>query len=460
VLKPTLNDAFSVHGTWWLPGSTESVPGTFTFEPGGMADLEVSGCFPSLPSPELFEYASHSTLVPLILGRFDDGRPCSVLKAIPVMMGTTDSDPVHFAPQSMLLGCHLASNNPQFRTVYVECTHLAEWVKRLPEQRIDGIAVRVDYTTKAEDVISADVGRPEGHLSIRSYLSPSYSPTEFRIRSRAVWAFSAAKSIDLQAALLVSRHCQNFLTLALGIPSDVTSIVLVPLSETADGESQLGAQLITSLTRSSGADKPHRLDPLLRFDQLGSDGATILQKWFDIQDSVSEVVDLMFASRYVSSYTTTEFLNVTQALESLHRRTFPGHYYPTDEYQGIQQSLLDGMPTGFKSEFQNKLRGLYEYANEYSLRRRLKELCASLASNTRGWIATDVDAFVQKVVKTRNYLIHLDPKSIEGSFIKGPDDSGDLWQANQILNGLATVLILRQIGIPEKKITGRVFRGP
>jgi ApeA N-terminal domain 1 len=356
--------------------------------------------------------------------------------------------------------CHLASNNPQFHTVYVECTHLAEWVKRLPEQRIDGMAVRVNYTTKAEDFLSADVGRPEGHLSIRSYLNPSYSSTEFHITSRSVWAFSAAKSIDLEAALLLSRHCQNFLTLVLGMPSDVTSIFLVPLPEAADGPQQLGGNLIASLMRSSGADRPHLLDPLLRFDQVGSDGATILQKWFEIQDEISEVINLMFASRYVSSYTTTEFLNVTQALESLHRRTFPGHYYPTDEYQGIQQSLLDAMPTGLKSEFQNKLRGLYEYANEYSLRRRLKELCASLASNTRGWIATDVDAFVQKVVKTRNYLIHLDPKSIEGSFIKGPDDLGDLWQANRILTGLATVLILRQIGIPEEKITGRVFRWP
>jgi len=416
-----------------------------------MGSLELSACFPSLSANELVLLATRSERIPLILGALDDGCQCSVLDAVPVQIGMSGSDPVHLVPRFVLHGCALNSRDDQFHTVHIECSHLAAWIGKHPKQDVQELSVKLEYSLKADEVLGADVAQPSGHLSIQSWLSPSYPATEFVITSHAAWAFNATSSVGLETLLSVTRHCQNFLTLVLGKPSNVLAVVVVPEA------APLGASLITSMIRSPD-NKTGYPDPLLRFDQLGADGSAVLKKWFEIREDFNEVLSMMFASKYISSYTTTEFLNLVQALESFHRRKFGGRYYSETDYRSIHRSLLDATPAGLADDFQDKLKGLYEFANEYNLRKRLRELFASLSPSVRGWIRGDEGAFIQKVVRTRNYLTHLDPRSRVDSFIRGEDDLGDLWQANITLNGLATALFLQIIGVPETAISGRMFR--
>ena len=249
----------------------------------------------------------------------------------------------------------------------------------------------------------------------------------------------------------VARNCQNFLTLVLGVPVDVTRIA-------GRCRPSTWAELITSLTRSNAGRSLYGHDPLLKFEEIPGGAATIVKNWFDVQRDLRDVVALILGSRYVRGYTTTEFLNLTQGLEAFHRRVFQGCYYPAEEYREVRDALAAVVPSGLKPEFQRKLMDLYEYANEFSFRARLRALCETLAPGNRARLGPDVKAFIEKVRKTRNYLTHLDEKEREGSLIADQDDLGDLFRTNLKLNGLATLLLLKHIGVPEELAARGAFR--
>jgi hypothetical protein len=110
----------------------------------------------------------------------------------------------------------------------------------------------------------------------------------------------------------------------------------------------------------------------------GSMSCRILKKLsrsgFGIYSALDEVIGLILAALYVRGYATTEFLNLTQAPEALHRRTAEGIYYPRNEYEKIRQSLVEAVPSDLPpdrrgdGDFRRKLISSYQYANEYSFR--------------------------------------------------------------------------------------------
>jgi hypothetical protein len=223
------------------------------------------------------------------------------------------------------------------------------------------------------------------------------------------------------------------------------------------GKGNLWVEIITHLRRLERESKLDRERQLISFEDFKSIAPAAVGQWFAVQGELREVVALILASKYVRGYTTTEFLNLTQALEAFHRRVFGGSHYDEYEYKKIYLALVEGMPSGLDREFRDKLTNLYKYANESTFRRRLRDLCEKLDPSTRSWLG-EMKSFVGRVVKTRNYLTHLSEDGQEGSFLENAEDLGDLWRANLKLNGLATVHLLKQIGIPEDKVATRAFR--
>ena len=180
--------------------------------------------------------------------------------------------------------------------------------------------------------------------------------------------------------------------------------------------------------------------------------------WFNLQPKIRDVVSLVLASRYVRGYVTTEFLNIIQALESMHRRLFGGTYYPEKEYDKIKDVLIDALPRTMDKDLRQRLKSSYQYANEYSLRKRLGGLVDSLAPATQGRIASDRKAFFEKIINTRNYLTHLSENSRAASLLADDDDLQDISFATGMLTALATTILAKAIGINEDTAAARTFR--
>jgi len=136
-----------------------------------------------------------------------------------------------------------------------------------------------------------------------------------------------------------------------------------------------------------------------------------------------------------------------QALESFHRVTKGGKYLSNDEWKPFRATLANAIPAELDSGHRESLRSRIKYGNEYSLRKRIGELLEGLNEITLSRLSPTDKYFTGIIVDTRNYLTHYDDE-LKDVALK----NADLYWANQRLRILISLLLLKEIGIPEKLI--------
>jgi len=145
-------------------------------------------------------------------------------------------------------------------------------------------------------------------------------------------------------------------------------------------------------------------------------------------------------------YPRNKFLSLTQALEAYFRIEHDEKYISDDEYhEGYYKQLCKNIPENLPNDFKSHLKkGTFYYANEFSLRKKLKTILdehESIFSNIPGDIKSEIDT----LVNTRNYLIHHDESITDCDTSRIPEFS-------KILKLIIETILLRQIEIPKKQI--------
>ncbi len=84
---------------------------------------------------------------------------------------------------------------------------------------------------------------------------------------------------------------------------------------------------------------------------------------------------------------------------------------------------------------------------EQTLRKRLGDLLGSLEADTVKLFCPKASTFRSRLVDTRNYLTHYAP-GLKEAAIEGLD----LYDANQRMRLLLTILLMKEIGLGESRI--------
>jgi hypothetical protein len=161
---------------------------------------------------------------------------------------------------------------------------------------------------------------------------------------------------------------------------------------------------------------------LLTFSNLKNRYEYYLRKWFYNAKKLDAVYDLFFGIMY-NPYKNpiNKFINIVQAIEVFHQRINDNNKYLDDkEYEKLYKKITNHLcALNVKKELETRLKAYLKYGNEYSLRKRLKELF-------RMYKFEDIlsfeefgkcNSFINKVVSTRNYYTHYD-KKLKGKVIK------------------------------------------
>lgn len=186
----------------------------------------------------------------------------------------------------------------------------------------------------------------------------------------------------------------------------------------------------------------HRSDMLFSYQEVADEFEEILTKWLENYDIYEPTFNLYFAS--VSSgqkYLEWKFLSLAQGIETLHRRSSQEMEMPEEEFRKIKKNVLKVTP----NEKQEWLAVRLKYANELSLRKRIKQMIQpfkDLFGNGK-----ERDSFIRKVVDTRNYLTHYD-SGLETKAASGED----LWRLCMKLEALFQLHFLRLIGMNIESI--------
>lgn len=267
--------------------------------------------------------------------------------------------------------------------------------------------------------------------------------TCFRIETRSPHSvhWFAERALSLRTLLI----------LCAGEPIHLTDLKI-------SGSSQEHQVFVKQTATTQKPDKNRLLLPLFPVEEPFIEILTnAFNRYFNLEEEMRIVIGITAAAiQQPNTYHRSDFINLTQALEGFHRLAMPpGKFVSDDEYQAtIQDTLLKAIPDVHK-DFRTKLEAMIEHGNEYSQRKRFKEI-GRLLQPDFGKLIPKPSSFANVVCDARNAFTHA------GGGITSPISEQDCLYANKGLILILLLLIHRHLGVPASQYQNveitRLFR--
>jgi hypothetical protein len=422
--------SFEAKGLWWLPQyPTHQVAGTLSFDPSSGATLSTIGDVFANEIAQLFgtkkEFGSISWFpekisIPCIHGYIDAGDPITLWRnrwdAETMATGYLGSK---FVSQVLFKGCHFDKEEDiVFSEVSIDYSLLEQWLG--PEglsgkftDHEDGRPHRIEYTYEFSPPVSYSVNKLTVSFHHDLKLEGDRVADIHLIRNSSI-RVQCKQPMDFgELQRDVIYHLRNLLTLATGssvVPERVRAFSPNTPIETPSG---LPTQIEMYYITKSGEPTPrplNRRDMLFRYEDVRDNFELYLGNWIIKSEQLRPVIDLYFSLFYIPSmYVHLEFLTLAQAIETYHRRVYVGEYVPSDEAAPIIDALSQAIPENVSSDHKQSIKQRLKYLNEFSLRKRLKNILNDALSPYQSIVDQLIinrGDFVENVVETRNYLTH------------------------------------------------------
>ena len=432
---------FECGGIWWAAENPESkISGKLIFRKGKRLELQLTG------HPEDLEAFSKSASV--ILGNTSKGRITlhGSFFVIQEFMSSFGLSSRSLYVDKAFVGEHFQrAEDIKFSNLIVQYSYLNEWLGihgfyPAPSEDFD---VVIKY--KRPDSIKAVVGDYEINIIFGFETSYSIMEPEVNFKQKAFIEIKPLKNslLSFDEYQEIMQSIQNFLSFALSKP-----VYPLDVKGRIDESEKRMVEIYCDLCNIEQPFKklPHSVK-MFSFRGIAGRFEKILNLWFEKYETLKPVYDLYLGALYnPQMYLENEFLSMVQALEAYHRRKFDGKYLSDDDYSEVYiklKSAIDNLAV--EKSFKESLKAKLKYGNEYSLRKRLKDLLSKFRDITKEFIANE-DDFIGKVVTTRNRLTHLD-KDLE-------DAAGSefLFEMTQKLKVILQICILRELEFSKDEI--------
>ena len=451
--EPTLFHEFQHKGWWWLPETPkEVVPGVLVYNQSRI-HLDLFGNL-------RMEITDDLEPAPIILGQLENGKECTLTDNRETIV-RLDGRSSRWSAGAIFLGKHFAREEEiKFTAWNINFTDLEEWIAVQPftsHTRHDGtrfIGQQSEYVQP--DSLKIPIPSLNATLETAHTLTSSGSWFGTHVREHTAFlVFTPNEAKNLIWFQDVLQTCQGLLTLFVGKPVYAQRVV-------ADGEQiewpdgKKSTEEIHIYFNQLNRKKRERVSPhdmLISLPQIKDRIGTIVPIWFEKAEALKHVYDLFLGTFYGESmYLESEFLTLTQALETYCRSTWPGKYLPDDQYKPVEEALVTAIPSGIHSGLRESLKARLRYGNEHSLRKRLAALLATMDDETCNLFCKNESEWCGRIVDTRNYLTHYGEQSAR--VIGGTD----LFFANRRMSVLLTIILFKELGLEESFIR-QIFNG-
>lgn len=486
-------------GHWWSPTNPDrSSGGVATYNPEDGIELDL---FRALdPHPSSFN-PGQSPQFDRILGITTDGEAVTLANTFRVNVRdrttryASEAAATHRA-NYLIDGYHFKHRNLAFDSVHIGFPLLEKWAE-LASPRYDMDFQNLhrpqpghEYSIELQlpDPERATINTTEITLSVKS------SANIDDYKSGTIDATAYFK-IDPQRPLVPFtefrehiRKLTNFITFGTGRavqPRFVEGRLTPPGHTQTDKIDVLYPLSYTPAIPES----VHPKSMLFQLSDIQPEFDTVLQQWYKTWEAMTPVFDLYFGTQYnPQMYLNNTFLTLTQTIEPYHRQAYGGTYHSEYKYEKIHRALdtfLDGdmqdiyghsggmsgsAPLSnpgdlrtlhdmfnIKEGLRDSLKGgAFEYGNEYSLDKRLREIINDhkpLLEN----LPLNVINHRREIVETRNHLTHYNEEKHD-DVAEGAELQRLTWRLQQLVE----VCLLTEIGIPASHIENRLtyrYRG-
>lgn len=446
----SMTERSTLKGIWFIPENPDNhLSGTLTFDPQTGIELELVGTLVSSRAHDNI----HEPKV--ILGSTTDGKLVTLYRSFESSrsMSLPGMPTCKYVVMYVLVGAHFEREEDlAFDTVRGRLKNLETWTSKFGFD-----VVETDFktkTTKVEYTLPAPIEfkvreHVKGKLNFRSSVPSSKYTNSATIEQMTEIIINHEKAVSLESLLDDFFHFQNFITLGTFEGSHALTIQLSNkdvqerLTETITEPVLVEVLFQHSITVRPARHKIH-WEFLFHYHDIADTFSTIVEGWYSNQTILRPVTDLLFDSFYKSgTFTENMFLNISQALETFHRRCRKNEVRPKADHEKMVQDIVGTT----NEEHKEWLKGRLHFSNEPTLHARLDELVQELSNKTLKKIIADKDTFVKDVKNSRNYYTHYD-KSTERKAKKG----AELFTLTERLKVVLVCAVLKQTGFSPDQI--------
>ena len=173
----------------------------------------------------------------------------------------------------------------------------------------------------------------------------------------------------------------------------------------------------------------------------------VFSQWLQKDKKLSPIRGLYFAGLYGGLNLDGQMLALAQAAEVFHRRFRGGTYVGRGTFfDEILKYLEDSIPAEIDSSFKSAIIGRLKYLNEFSLRKRLKELLRE-HRGALDIVFPKASRLIGPIVNYRNRLVHYSQDE------EGVDrDTDKMFDCVSLLRLIIELSFLKEMGFKEKDI--------
>jgi ApeA N-terminal domain 1 len=402
--------------------------------------LELTGVFRSSEFDTVsFLSQPRSVRLELVLGSDADGQLFTLHKLDLLHLSRTSA----FRVSYLLVGRHFFSPDEiMFGSALIQYTHLEAWscyqlTRSSKSATPDFFSLEVP--TGVATLLKASGAGAAKELSLDAYTSQRFTLGLVELKPSAHFSTVFAENANLRAVFAFGNELGQFMTMLVGEPSYVKKVRLFDRDGTAV------EVFYPSTIRAEG--EIHPLEMCFPLPDIANVAPMLVKGWFASLPTLEPVYDLLFGTLFGrDSFVRTKFLSLTQAIESFHRRAYGGTYASVEDFTKVESALKAAVPTGTPDPLKQRISDSIRYANEYSLRKRIKEVLQGLAPATTQMLKlSDAGGCADLLVRTRNYLTHFD----EQSRTMLVDDIVAMHYMNERLTALLFILVLKRLGLAE-----------
>jgi len=448
-----MNEEFELKGIWWFPDNPEETFfGTLIFNPYKGAFLELLDFHKKLK-------IDVPTEKEIILGISSDGNKIT-LHGCYCYNNNKYFTTYHFSSYIIFIGAHFhKTEDIKFKNITVHYSYLDEWFN------ISGF--HIDDSKIKDPNMNEIIIKYKTLESVNIFLNNNYKltlyvteytdneRTQVNIKRKTFINIEFNQEESIANIFIILRGIRNFLSFALSEKVYLISIEGVLEENNGITEENFYNEKVKIYYKIAGISKvTEKVNPnniLFKFHDISDRFEIILNKWLNKASSLEIFFNLYFEIIYNSGiHLEHKFLNLILALEAYHRKTKENFELPEDKFKDMLDEIVNFVPEKYKSWLREKL----NYSNEKNLRRRLKEIMDEFSYAISLFIQDEnIKHFIDKVIKTRNYLIHKDDK-IEKNVAKDKE----LFYLVEKLKLIVEICILKELGFTQDEIKDKVHK--
>ncbi|MYC29354.1 MAG: hypothetical protein F4X65_04585 [Chloroflexi bacterium] len=453
-----LPESIETHGYFWLAGKPDNrLTGVLRISERGEASLEMFGAFDSPsngPPKGLPGQGLH------ILGVTDKAGPVTLVNCF-------------VTEQTDVFDIELLSRSSQLSksSLYVDCVF---WRAHFDTEAIcfSGMTFAVEgldeWFALHHHPFSHDMD-PTGRMSV-TYTQPE--PTVFQLPDNLSIAFHMGvgtssrmfqEAITTKMSVRIESSRMRSFSEFMEVLRKVKNFICLALDRSVSFTSITGSRLELNPPHDSvviyGQFDPYDLPKedinignfLMSFNDIAHNVHEYLPRWLERYDEYEPTFNLYFAvAANPHMHLEGGFLFLVHGIESLHRRSSSEMRMPAEEFNSLRDSILQSTPDTRKNWVRDRLK----YANELSLRSRIRKMVTPFSDLFGTESARET--FISQVVNTRNYLTHYD----QGIKEQAVTEDGELLRLHFKLEALVQLHLLRLLGIDYDQIRNMATRYP